>query len=107
MNLIAEKIYRLARDKHSNVEELRIYLELFLKNREQKIKENKVAVMVRHIELLEQKRKALEDAIRNSRSDTQLGEYVREILGVEKAVSNNGHRNQNEAPRLLENGFTP
>jgi hypothetical protein len=104
VNLIAEKIYRLARDKHSSVEELRIYLELFLKHREQKIKEKKTALMLRHIELLEQKRRALEAAVKNSGSDTELGEYVRKILGLEKPVSN-GHRNQSQAPRLLGNGF--
>jgi hypothetical protein len=102
MNLIAEKIYRLARDKHSSVEELRIYLDLFLKHREQKIKEKKVAVMLRHIELLEQKRKLLEEAAKDrGLTDAQFFGKIREVF----FPASNGHRNHNETPRLLENGF--
>jgi hypothetical protein len=103
MNLIAEKIYRLARDKHSNVEELRIYLDLFLKHREQKIKEKKVAVMLRHIELLEQKRKLLEEAARDrGLNDAQFFGKIREIFICEKPQSNGTH---DDEPKLLENGF--
>jgi hypothetical protein len=100
MNLIAEKIYLLARNKHSDVEELRMYLDLFLRHRDQNIKEKKTALMMRHMELLEAKRKALEDAVKSGLSDTMIGERVRKILGVEKPATNgNGNHLQ------LENGF--
>jgi hypothetical protein len=101
MNLIAERIYTLARTM-GNVEELRTYLDLFLRHREQKIKEKKTALMMRHMELLEAKRKALEDAVKSGLSDTMIGERVRTILGVEKPNGNGNHK----TPLLVENGFT-
>jgi hypothetical protein len=55
MNLIAEKFYRLARDKQSPVEELRTYAEILSKYFEQQIKRAKTDLMLRHLELLETK----------------------------------------------------
>jgi hypothetical protein len=102
MNLIAERIYTLARTMGSP-EELRTYLDLFLRHREQKIKEKKTALMMRHMELLEAKRKALEDAVKSGLSDTVIGERVRKILGVEKPTTNGNGKHKTP---LLENGFT-
>jgi hypothetical protein len=103
MNLVAERIYHLARNIRSKPEELRIYLELFLKHREQKIKEKKVTVMLRHLELLEKKRQLLEDAAKDrGLTDAEFFGKIREVFFPE----NNGHRNQNETPRFLENGVT-
>jgi hypothetical protein len=105
MNLIAEKIYRLARDKNSNVETLRIYLELFFKHREQQLKEKKVAVMLRHLELLESKRKLLEEAAKDrGLTDAQFFGKIREVFFP---VSNgNGTQTEAQKTKLLGSGFT-
>jgi hypothetical protein len=58
--------------------------------------------MLRHVELLEAKRKLLEEAAKDrGLTDAQFFGKIREVF----FPANNGHRNQNEAPRLLENGF--
>jgi hypothetical protein len=105
LKAVAKKFYDLAIAIPSNPETLNIYGNLLEKHFEQEIKREKIALMRRHLQLLEQKQKALEDAVRNSGSDAEIGETVRRIFGHDKSVSNNGHRNQNEAPRLLGNGF--
>lgn len=122
MNKIAERVWELARARKPNVEELRIYLELLLKHKEQTIKLQKTTVMLRHLELLERKRKLLEEAAKDrSLTDVQFYEKVRAIFDT---VGNGADRDKkhdrphrtgyNGAPtqevrtiQLIENTLTP
>jgi hypothetical protein len=100
MNAIAETFWRLARNANSDPNELRLYADLLLKHFEQKIKKDKIKIMGRHLELLEAKAKALETAVRNARSPSELGAYVREVLFPQT----NGHKVQTP---LIEDRIAP
>lgn len=121
MNAIAAKFYRLATNEKSHPEEVRLYADLLLRHFEQEIKNKKTAVMLRHLELIEAKRKALEALSKDpALSDTEYFSKVREIF---YPINNGADRpNRSDRPnrtgyngrpskeirtvRLLENGLT-
>ena len=98
INSIAQKIWHLASTKGHNANELRIYVELFMKHLELQIKHKKTELMLRQMELYEKRQKLVEEATKDSGlSDAQYRARMRSIF-----YPLNGH----DAPKQIENGFT-
>jgi hypothetical protein len=80
MNALAEKFWQLARNKHSDPQEIRTYADLLLRHFEQKHKEKKTAIMERQLALLEEKAAALRAAVSDrSLTDTEFYSKIKEI----------------------------
>ena len=98
INSIAQRIWKLASTKGHNANELRIYVELFMKHLELQIKHKKTELMLRQMELYEKRQKLVEEATKDSGlSDAQYRARMRSIF-----YPLNGH----DAPKQIENGFT-
>ena len=101
MNALAEKFWRLARNKTSDAQEIRLYADLLLRHFEQRHKEKKTAIMERQLALLEEKAKALRAAVSDrSLTDTEFYTKIREIC----FPANYGRTKEVRAAQLLENG---
>jgi hypothetical protein len=103
MNAIAEKFWNLARNKHSDPQELRTYADLLHDHFEQKIKVAKNSIALRHLKLLEAKSKSLEELAKDrGLTDMQFFGKIREVF----FPPNGNHNGQPKTAKLLENGFS-
>jgi hypothetical protein len=102
INALAKTVWELASNIESNPETFRIYFDCWLRQRQQADKEKKTAIMLRHVELLEAKRKLLEEAAKDrGLTDAQFFGKIREVF----FPANNGNGTEPQKTRLLGNGL--
>jgi hypothetical protein len=102
VNSLYQDAWEVASNKKRDPNTLRCYFDMILRQRELNVKEEKVALMRRQISLLEEKTKALQEAVKN-RSMTP--ESYQKILEITSFQAPHGRPTQEvAAAKLLHNG---